>query len=246
MANYIFSLCPILQWSQCIYHVHMHNITFPCPSKIGLSDFLFFFQSEHIHFRGMAFSPLARIKLDISIFLLCIFPLHICLFARQASCPICLKLDFLIFFNRASLPCTYAFYAVGIFSVFLKLDISIFQSCIFPLHVCLFTRQAYFQSVSNWTFRFFNRAFFPYALMPFSRQASFSVRLKSDFFFLFYRALLMIYAHLTRQAFSSACLKLNISIFLKCAPPCTYAFFAVGIFFCPSQIGLFYFFFVHS
>ena len=187
MANYIFSLCPILQWSQCIYHVHMHNITFPCPSKIGLSDFLFFFQSEHSHFRGMAFSPLARIKLDISIFLLCIFPLHICLFARQASCPICLKLDFLIFsivhFSPAHMP----FYAVGIFSVCLKLDISIFSKVHSPMHLCLFRGRHLFLSVSNQTF-----------------------------FLLFYRALLMTYAYLTRQAFFSLSQIGLFDFFLKC------------------------------
>ena len=78
----IFSPC--VQYCNGVSAFTMYICTilhFPVHLKLDFQIFSFF-QSEHIHFRGMAFSPLARIKLDISIFLLCIFPLHICLFAR--------------------------------------------------------------------------------------------------------------------------------------------------------------------
>ena len=38
---YHFFLVSIITLDLCIYRVYMHNIIFPCPSQIGLSDFLF-------------------------------------------------------------------------------------------------------------------------------------------------------------------------------------------------------------
>ena len=92
-------------------------------------------------------------KMDISIFLSCISPLHICLLRGRHLFSVRLKSDFFTF-----LSCTLndiCLFAVGIFLGLSQIEHFDFSKVRSPMHLCLFRGRHLFLSVSNRTFLLF-------------------------------------------------------------------------------------------